>query len=196
MAGRERPRRIDRRTAEYHNLRALQVDTNDDVPDRIVAGWRIGGSYYTPEGFLRGTRGSAEYIVTRPEGYTPYQSVVQPDGRYAYDPNQVQYPRRSYEEVNHDRAALHPSARQVEFIANRSDHYVHRPDQAVRMGIDYDQIRTQPAPAGALLPPGSGHMGVQQPMLDQYGRPVLQGPSPDPRHGYGGSHSGQRCCFG
>jgi len=69
MAGRERLRRIDRRTAEYHNLRALGVDTNDDVPDHIVAGRRIGGSYYTPEGFLRGTRGSAEYIVTRPEGY-------------------------------------------------------------------------------------------------------------------------------
>jgi hypothetical protein len=28
-----------------------------------------------------------------PDGYVLYQSVVQPDGRYAYDPDRVQYPK-------------------------------------------------------------------------------------------------------
>lgn len=90
---RERPGRLDRRTVEYNALRALQTDGEDDVPDRIGAGWRIGANHYTPGGLSRRNPQSGGYIATRPEGYTPYQSVEQPDGRYAYDPNRVQYPR-------------------------------------------------------------------------------------------------------
>ena len=185
---RERPDRLDRRTVEHNALMALQTDGEDDVPDRIPAGWRIGRNYYTPGGFPRNYPQSGNYIVTRPEGYTPYQSVEQSDGRYAYDPNRVQYPRRSQDELNSGRAALHPATRQVEFIVNRSNHYPHQPGEQVRMGIDSSQMRT-----AAVQPP-------QQAMLNQYGRPVLpqpvqgaMGPPQGPRYpagGYGGLGGG------
>jgi hypothetical protein len=82
--------RLDRRTVDYHAMRALQPqnDINYDVLDRIAAGWRLRGTYYTPGGMVRGPRGEGNHIVTRLDGYTPCQSVVQPDGRYAYGPNQ------------------------------------------------------------------------------------------------------------
>ena len=136
---------------------------------------------------------TGDYVVTRPEGYVPYQSVVQPDGRYAYNPNQDQYPRRRDEERASGRMALLPQARQFEFTTNRSDNYVNRPGEEVTMGINYDQMRT------AAVPP------PQQPMLEQYGRPALppafvppqglMGPSPNPRNragGCGGSYGGRR----
>jgi hypothetical protein len=77
-------------------------------------------------------------------------------------------------------------------MLNRSDHYMHQPGEEVVMGFDYSQMRT-----ATIAQP-------QQPMLDQYGRPVLlpgsaatQGlmaPPPDPRYPAGGygSYGGQR----
>ena len=143
-----------------------------DIPTNMPAGWRSNGSYYTPEGLWNHRSRQGDYIVTRPEGYVPYQSVVQPDGRHAYDPNEAsweRYPRTRAEELESGRTALLPQARQFEFMLNRSDNYVHRPGEKVEMGINYDQMRT--APQG------------------------LMGPPPNPRNpsgGYGGSHGGQR----
>ena len=146
---------------------------------------------YQSDGIRRGGLSPDDYVVTRPGGYVPYQSVIQPDGRYAYDPNQDQYPRMTYHELMSGRTAFLPQARQFEFMMSRSDKHVHRPGEMVEMGINYDQMRTAASP--------------QQPMLDQYGRPVLQpgfaapqglmGPTPrpgNPAGGYGGSYGGQR----
>jgi hypothetical protein len=67
------------------------LEEYDDPAVDMVEGWRLGGKYYRSDGTRR-VRGSGDFVVTRPRGYVPYQSVVQPDGRYAYDPNQDQYP--------------------------------------------------------------------------------------------------------
>lgn len=122
-----------------------------DIPDDIYSGWRIGSRNYSRNG--HGLRGRDDYVVTRPEGYVPYQSVIQRDGRHAYNPNldrREQYPRTRDEEQNSGRMALLPQARQYEFALNRSDHYVHRPGQEVVMGIDQSQMRIQPMSAAEL----------------------------------------------
>ena len=163
-----------------------------DIPSNINDGWRVGNSYYGPDGLRAGGRRQGGHVVTRPEGYVPWQSVVQPDGRHAYDPNVApydQYPRTRDQELDIGRPSLLPQARQFEFMMNRSDNFVHQPGEVVTMGIDYDQMRT----------------AAPQPMVDQYGRPVLppgfvapqglMGPPPNPRNpagGYGGSYGGQR----
>lgn len=122
----------------------------------------------------------------------PYQSVVQPDGRYAYNPNQDQYPRKRGQGLFSARTAFLPQARQFEFTMNRSDNFVHQPGEVVTMGINHDRMRTAAPPS-------------QQPMLDHNGRPVLPpgsvaaqgslGPPPNPRNPadrYGGGYGGQR----
>lgn len=161
------------------------LDPNYDVP-RYRDGWRLPQGYFSPDGMARNPAYGSGYVVTRPAGYAPYQSVVQPDGRYAYNPSQDQYPRTVGQERLSGRTTLHPASRQVESIVNRSNHYVHRPGEVVTMGIDYDQMRTAP-----IRQP-------QQPMMDQYGRPVVQGPArgsmgpPPLPHMYGGNRGGQR----
>jgi len=190
-------------------------DIDDDVPTNMFSGWRLGGrSYFDANGIGHNQR-TQDWVVTRPEGYVPYQSIVQPDGRHAYDPNAFsrdQYPRTRHQELG--RTALLPAARQYEFMLNRSDHYPHQPGEAVEMGLNYNQMRTQPWPANPIAPSGSGYIGAQQPMLDQYGRSMLlqgsavmqaplqgpmqgpmMGPPPDPRYppgGYGGNGGGRR----
>jgi hypothetical protein len=100
--------------------------------------------YYTSDGMARSRQSTNDYIVTRPEGYMRYQSAVQPDSRYAYNPDHRQYPVSRGQKLRPGRNALHPTSRQVEFIVNRSDHYVHQPGEVVEMGINYDQMRTTP----------------------------------------------------
>lgn len=157
---------------DLHPSELQHLIPNYDVPDKIRDGWRMPSAYYSAEGMSRTHPG--DYIVTRPEGYVPYQSVVQPDGRYAYNPDHRQYPRKQGQELRPGRNALHPASRQIEFIVNRGNHYPHQPGEEVRMGINYDQMRTATIPQ------------PQQPMVDQYGRPMVQG------YGYGGSYGGQR----
>jgi hypothetical protein len=188
----ERPRRFDPATGQYVYLQPWELQhiiPDYDIPESIAAGWRKGNegrSYFGPDGMSRYQNRGREYIVTRPEGYVPYQSVVQPNGRYAYNPNQHQYPRTRSEELGSGGMALLPQARQYEFMVNRSDHYVHQPGEVVEMGINYDQMRTAPVPQ------------PQQPIMDQYGRPVVQGPiygsmgAPPLPHMYGGYGGGQR----
>ena len=139
------PPGVSRRYVAYHALRARQNDGADDVPSRtrMLDGWRIGDRHYKSDGTRRTRQGfdaPADFVVTRPDGYVPYQSVVQPDGRYAYDPNQDQYPRTSIQE----RQAYDHAIRQMEFALNRSDHYEHQPGEEVVMGFDYSQMRTMP----------------------------------------------------
>lgn len=111
----------------------------------------------------------------------------------AYDPDRIQYPRRAVDELREGYRAYDHATRQFEFMMNRSDNFVHQPGEVVTMGINYDQMRT-----ATVLP-------LQQPMLDQYGRPVLLlgsvaeqirlGSPPDARYaagGYGGQYSGWR----
>jgi hypothetical protein len=176
-------RRIDPLTKPWDRL------PNYDIPGEIDAGWRCGyqgNNHYDSNGLSNYQNRTRDHVVTRPEGYVPYQSVVQPDGRYAYNPHRTQYPRTRNEEYDAGRTALLPAARQYEFMLNRSDNYVHRPGEVVTMGIDYDQMRTAP-----IRQP-------QQPMMDQYGRPVVQGPihgsmGPPPLpHMYGSYYGGQR----
>jgi len=151
----------DQLTGQWLSRQNYQYLSNYDIPTSMAEGWKFDRSYYGSDGMQRGQHRDGDYVVTRPHGYVPYQSVVQPYGRYAYNPNQDQYPRRRDEERASGRTALLPQVRQFEFTMNRSDNYVHRPGEVVTMGIDYDQMPT------AVVPP------PQQPMLDQYGRPTL-----------------------
>jgi hypothetical protein len=190
-----RDQRIDPATGRYYSLPPWELQyliPNYDVRTNIRNGWRVdpGNIYYSSDGMARHRYRENDYIVTRPEGYVPYQSVVQPDGRYAYNPDQHQYPYTRDQELDAGGIALLPQARQFEFMLNRNNHYPHRPGEAVEMGIDYSQMRT-----AATQPP-------QQATLDQYGRPVLlpgpaatqgsMGPPPNPAGGYGGDYGGQR----
>jgi hypothetical protein len=188
----DRPYLLDPATGEYVYLEPWELQhiiPNYDVPTDIPAGWRHGNegrNYYAPDGMASYESRTGQHLVTRPEGYVPYQSVVQPDGRFAYNPNQDQYPRSRAQELRSGRRALLPQARQYEFMLNRSDHYVHQPGEVVEMGVDFGHMRTAPMPQ------------PQQPMIDQYGRPVVQGPihgsmGPPPLpHMYGGYGGGQR----
>jgi hypothetical protein len=180
------PPGVSRRYVQYHALRARQNDSADDVPSRMLDGWRIGDRHYKSDGTRRTRHGfdaAADFVVTRPDGYVPYQSVVQPDGRYAYDPHQ-EYPERSIDELREGRLASDHGIRQTEFALNRSGHYMHHPGEEVVMGFDYSQMRTHPGHP-VLLP---GLAAVQGCM----------GPPPDPRYpaggygGYGGYHGGWR----
>ena len=148
----------------------------------MPAGWRLGNRSYSQQGSGVMPRGGvADYVVTRPEGYVPYQSVVQPDGRYAYNANQDRYPQTQNFEQRAGRQALSPTARQTEFLLNRWDNYVHWPDEAVEMGINYSQMRTQPMPDAAFPPPNVDGPRVG---LDQRGRLIyspMQGPLRDSR---------------
>lgn len=53
----------------------------DEVPEDETAGWTIDGFY------------ASSGAVTRPADYVPFQSIFEPDGRHAYDPSQLSYPR-------------------------------------------------------------------------------------------------------
>lgn len=189
-----------RRNVEYHAWRATMNDGAEDIPSRVLDGWKIGTRHYASDTTRRtkdGFPAPNDYLVTRPDGYVPYQSVVQPDGRYAYDPNRVQYAQRAVDEIREGYRVYDHATQQFEFMMNRSDNFVHQPGEVVTMGINYDQMRT-----AVVLPP-------QQPMLDQYGRPVLpsgsmvaQGPSGAPLDaryatgGYGGQYNGWRLFVG
>lgn len=73
----------DRRNVEYHAWRAIMNDGAEDNPSRVLDGWKIGSRHYASD-TTRRTKDSFpapnDYVVTRPDGYVPYQSVVQPDG--------------------------------------------------------------------------------------------------------------------
>lgn len=125
-------------------------------------------------------------VVTRPAGYVPYQSVVQPDGRYAYNPAQ-DYPRTVDEEMALGRRAQTTAERRQEFMRHRSDLYPHLGGEQVRMVVDYSRMRTQPMPAAGIPQPNvdapqrgreGGHGRRLDPRLQD--RPVLP-PSPIPR---------------
>lgn len=57
------------------------IGWQSEVPEDERAGWTIDGFYAS---------GGA---VTRPADYVPFQSIFEPDGRHAYDPSQLPYPR-------------------------------------------------------------------------------------------------------
>jgi hypothetical protein len=62
-------------------------------------GWRINGYDY-PDSQYQMMRRQAEVndVVPRPMGYTPFQSMFEPDGRHAYNPAGRQYPQTIFAE--------------------------------------------------------------------------------------------------
>jgi hypothetical protein len=153
-------------------LEALRDQNN---PTNLEAGFKIDRRLYPQRNVAPGNR-SANDVFTRPVGYSPYQSVVQDDGRHAFNPSRDQYPQSSYE--GNVTRALDPAARRQEFNQNRSDYYVHLPGEQVVMGID--ESRMQPMPAAAFLPPnvnpppGPVQQPAQQPMPQYVQRPISQ----------------------
>lgn len=100
---------IDAVLRQYPNLEPWDLQRlvpDNDVPSNMGEGWKLGRISYQSDGIRRGGISPDDYVVTRPGGYVPYQSVVQPAGRYAYDPNQDQYPRTMGQELISGRTAV------------------------------------------------------------------------------------------
>lgn len=88
-----------------------------EVPADERAGWYIDGHY--------ASRG-IDCAVARPANYVPFQSMFEPDGRHAYHPSDLSYPRNAMMERSlglatpsrHDREQQWQAVRPAAFVRN------------------------------------------------------------------------------
>lgn len=149
---------IDRygNVVRHHAANVIQngLERNHDA-QALRSGWRVDGTNYWDSG-TRAAR--SNNVVTRAQGYIPYQSIYEPDGRHAYNPAARQYPQVNYDE------------RQAGLIAET-------PTDRANW---YNQMRPGNLPLGAQLPfyvDGVGHAIGDPTMLHYpswYGRELNQ----------------------
>lgn len=103
-------------------------------------GWRINDWHYPPGGkSLNGQLASS--VVPRAWGYVPYQSMFDPDGRHAYDPSAVQYPRMRRNERAEGRVAETPDQRALAYQELRP--IWHAKDEIKQLDIRSSRVVTR-----------------------------------------------------
>lgn len=119
-----------------------EEEIEEDVPKDDLPGWRLP----TPSAYLD-RDGRSSRIVTRPSDYVPYQSIVQPDGRHAYDPAARQYPQPFREERRSGRVAHRAADRQNLWNSIRPNPMYHPPGATIELPYRDDPLNMPPPPA-------------------------------------------------
>jgi hypothetical protein len=117
----------ERITTQDHQERRWRI-TAQDLRAQQLAGAAHPDNRH--EWYVHGIQVDSAMVLRRPHNYVPYQSMFQPDGRYAYSPNAPQYPQIDL--------YMRGSPRDTSRLPSTT---AHARDTDVPMGLHYDRMR-------------------------------------------------------
>lgn len=175
----------------HHTASASQNDREiyHDGPTGLRPGWTVDGVEYL-ETQSNGTWSRSNDIVTRAHGYVPYQSILERDGRHAYNPDARQYPRNRWSEIGSRRIAETPADRHNAWVRSRPSHL---PPGATTPWHVYGIANSDGGTGRLQYPPMTG--GLDQPVRMQGlgpPDPRVYAAQPSPWDAYGNAGGGMQ----
>jgi hypothetical protein len=79
-----------RTTTQDHQERRLRISNHDPRAQQLAGPDHLDNRH---EWYVHGIQVDCDMVLRRPHDYVPFQSMFQPDGRFAYNPNAPQYPQ-------------------------------------------------------------------------------------------------------